>query len=115
MFRTNRVAALIGIYAVAMGASASARTTNVTPTAQVSVVVTYSDLDLTTDAGARTLRERFDGAVTRIKGENVEAFGSQANVEREAAHRIALAAANAVIKAQRDAAAPVAPTSVSLG
>ena len=115
MLNMKIAAVVIGIYVAAMGSSAIAEASNGASAGQVKVIVNYSDLDLATGAGAQTLRERFEDAVTRIKGEDTDAFGSESSMARAAARRVAMAAADAVIKARCDTAATAAPTMVSLG
>lgn len=78
------------------------------------VVVSYSDLNLGTAEGVRTLRQRLDWAVRYVEG-----YADQRDLKAQAIcqndHRQAMQMADALVAAQRNNIALAGPTVLNLG
>ncbi|MBV8681740.1 MAG: UrcA family protein [Caulobacteraceae bacterium] len=80
----------------------------------VRVVVTYGDLNLGTDEGVRTLRQRLNWAVRYVEGwTDKRDLKAQAVCQRD--HRHAMQMADAIVAAQRNNLAFAGPTVLDLG
>jgi len=78
------------------------------------VVVSYGDLNLSTDEGVRTLRQRLDWAVRYVEGYADERdLKAQAACQRD--HRHAMQMADAIVAAERNNLAFAGPTVLDLG
>jgi UrcA family protein len=115
MFWFNKVLATSVVAAATLAAgSALAAPPDKGPDAVVRVVVTYSDLDLGTTAGANTLRSRLDAAVAKVQG-SVDLRDLNAMACRQRAHRKAMEMADAAIAASRTQLAFAGPRELNVG
>jgi UrcA family protein len=96
----NIVAALAFAAMTQVAGSAVASPADDTLGASPRVVVSYSDLDLGTDAGAKALRSRLDAAIDRVEG-SADLRDLDAQAARQKAHAKAMQMADAVIAAHR--------------